>query len=181
LTKQVSQKGKIRISRHCRQRDGNDCIYCEKLLGKSCVLDHLNNDRKDNRLENFVNAHQTCNVAKAFNIDYQIKASEKLKQNEQVLFIPKEYDEPEASTEIKISQNNFSITEQYINEKIITDGSISWHDALYGSVYQCKTKTGYGSPQCARNYLYTLTSNEAPFMRTKNEEGKSIITRRDGN
>ena len=181
MIKQLSQKQKINFSKWCKQRDGDVCFFCEKPLGKKHVLDHLNNARKDNRLENFVNAHQACNVAKAFNIDYQVKADEKLKQNEQALFIPKENNDPEATTEIKISQNNFEITEQYITEKIVTDGNILWHDALYGSVYQCKTKTRYGSPQCARNYLFILTCPEAPFMRTKNEKGKSVIIRRVGN
>jgi len=98
------------------------------------------------------------------------------------LFIPVEDNESEeTSTEIKISKNSYDITEQYVTEKILTDNRISWHDALYGSVYQCKKKTGYGSVQCVRNYLYTLTSPEAPFMVVKDENGKKMIQRRVGN
>jgi len=181
MTKNLSHKKKFLFSKWAKQRDGEICIYCIKPLGSKYVLEHLNDNRDDNRLENYVNAHQACNISKSFNIDYQIIAKEKLQQNENALFLPKEDDEPEASTEIKISQNNFDITEQYITEKIAIDQSISWHDALYGSVYQCKRKTGYGSTQCARNYLFVLTSPEASFMRTKNEQGKSIISRRKGN
>jgi len=181
VSKQLSQKRKVLFSNWCRQRDGDICLYCENPIGSKCILDHLNDNRSDNRLENFVNAHQSCNVAKSSNFDYQIIAMDKLQQNEKGLFIPKEEDNPEASTEIKISQNNYEITEQYISEKVITDGEIAWHDALYGSVYQCKKKTDYGSVQCVRNYLFSLTCPEAPFMRTKNEFGKSVIQRRVGN
>jgi len=181
VSKQLSQKRKIIFSNWCRQRDGNNCLYCGKPITSKCILDHLNDIRADNRLENFVNAHQSCNVSKLSNYDYQIIAMDKLKQNEKGMFIPKEEDVSEASTEIKISQNNFEITEKYISEKIITDGEILWHDALYGSVYQCKKKTDYGSVQCVRNYLFSLTCLEAPFMRTKNENGKSVIQRRVGN
>lgn len=87
----------------------------------------------------------------------------------------------EASTEIKISKNSFDITEQNIAEKTLTDGKISWHDALFGSTYQCKKKTRYGSVQCIRNYLYILTSPDAPFMKTKDENKKPIIVRRNQN
>ena len=179
--KSLSQKAKIKFTRWIKQRDGPNCFYCEK--PKPNVLEHLvSGNRGDVRLEVFVLAHQSCNVAKEFNTDWQVMASEKLKENERALFIPTEDNESEeCSTEIKISKNSFDITEQYLSEKILTDNSISWHDALYGSVYQCKKKTGYGSVQCIRNYLYILTSPEAPFMKTKNDKKKPIIVRRNKN
>jgi len=178
--KQLSQKAKIQFTKWIKQRDGPNCFYCRKEYPN--VLEHLDDNRNHNTLENFVLSHQTCNVAKNHNLDYQIMAQDKLKQNELAPFIPIEDNESEeASTEIKISKNSFDITEQYLSEKILTDDSISWHDALYGSVYQCKKKTGYGSVQCIRNYLYILTSPEAPFMKTKNENKKPIIVRRNQN
>jgi len=109
-------------------------------------------------------------------------ADEKLKQNELSLFIPVEDNESEeCSTEIKIAQNSFDITERYATERALTDGSISWHDALYGSAYQCKRKTGYGSVQCVRNYLYILTCPEGPLMKTKDKNKKPIIIMRNKN
>jgi len=181
---QPSQKAKIIFNRYCIQRDGLDCLFCRKEIpaNQRCVLDHLNGNRKDNRLENYARTHQSCNVAKKYNHDYEIIAQDKLRENEQSLFIPIEDNESEeASTEIKISKNSFDVTEQYLSEKILIDNSISWHDALYGSVYQCKKKTGYGSVQCVRNYLYTLTSDCAPFMKAKDENKKPIIVRRNQN
>ena len=179
MSKQLSQKGKITNCKYCKQRDGDNCLYCKKPLGKRYVLEHLNDDRTDNRLENFCLAHQSCNIAKAYNADYQIIAKEKLKENESALFIPIEDNtDNEVSTEIKISKNNFDITEQYLTEKIVLDKKISWDDALNGAVYKCKKLTGYGSTQCIRNYLNVLTSTEAPFMQTKDENKNKIIMRR---
>jgi len=177
---QPSHKAKIQMWKWTGQRDGENCLYCQKPGCK--VLDHLNDNRNDNRLENFVRAHQQCNVAKKFNIDYQVMAQDKLRQNEQAPFIPTEDNtSEEASTEIKIAKTNFEIQEQYILEKTLTDGFIFWHDALYGATYKCKKLTGYGSVQCTRNNLYTLTSPEAPFMKTKDKNKKPIIVRRNQN
>jgi len=179
---QPSHKAKIQYCSWCKQRDGDNCLYCVKPLGKKFILEHLNDNRNDNRLENYALAHQSCNLLKAHNTDYNLIAQAKLKENETNLFIPIEDNESEeASTEIKISKNSYDITEQYLSEKILIDGSITWHDALYGSVYKCKKLTGYGSVQCTRNYLYTLTSPESPFMKTKDENKKPIIVIRNQN
>ncbi len=122
---QPSRKYKLYIDRGCKERDGDNCLYCVKPLGKKYILEHLNNNRNDNRLENFALAHQHCNVTKAHNTDYELIAQSKLKENEQSLFIPTEDNtSEEASTEIKISMNSYDITEKYLSEKILTDGFI---------------------------------------------------------
>ena len=182
MIKQISQKAKFKFAKWCLQRDGETCIYCGKSLDSRKVLEHLNNDRNDNRLENFVNAHQACNIAKAFNMDYQILAQEKLKQNESALFIPLEdHTDDQASTEIKISKNNFDITEQYILEKITLDGKINKDEAINSSVFRCKKLTGYGSIQCIQNYIKILTCAEGPFMEALDDNKKKIIVKRTGN
>src|SRR3972149_2037335 len=125
MLKQISQKAKILYDKWCKQRDGDVCLYCKKPLGPKRVLEHLNDDRSDNRLENFCLAHQSCNIAKSFNADYQIISKEKLKENESALFIPVEVNtDDEASTEIKINQRSSEILEQYVAEKIAVDGKI---------------------------------------------------------
>ncbi len=174
-----SQKFKIQSWKWLGQRDDPNCLYCKKLNPN--VIDHLNNNRNDNRLENYAKSHQSCNITKAFNTDYQIIAQEKLKENELALFIPQEDTPDDASTEIKISKSNFEITEQNIAEKIAVDGKIDWNDAKYGTVYKCKRITGYGSPQCVVEYLKILTSCEGPFMVTKDKNKKKIIVRRTEN
>jgi len=177
---QLSHKAKILFTKWVKQRDGPNCFYCKK--ERPNILEHLDDNRDHNTLENFVLSHQTCNVSKKNNFDYQVMAQDKSNQNKLTPFIPIEDNESEeSSTEIKISKNSYDITEQYLSEKILTDGSISWHDALYGSTFKCKKLTRYGSVQCIRNYLYTLTAPEAPFMKTKDENKKPIIVMRNQN
>ena len=177
---QLSHKAKILFTKWVKQRDGPNCFYCKK--EQPNILEHLDDNRDHNILENFVLSHQTCNVAKKNNFDYQVMAQDKSNQNKLTPFIPIEDNtSEEVSTEIKISKTNFEITEQYLSEKILTDDSITWHDALYGSTFKCKKLTGYGSVQCIRNYLYILTSPESPFMKTKDKNKKPIIVRRNQN
>jgi len=83
--KQLSQKAKIQFTKWIKQRDGPNCFYCRKEYPN--VLEHLDDNRNHNTLENFVLSHQTCNVAKNHNLDYQIMAQDKLKQNELAPFI----------------------------------------------------------------------------------------------
>src|SRR3990172_12484291 len=116
MLKHISQKAKILYSKWCKQRDGENCLYCGKTLGSRYVLDHLNNNRQDNRLENFCLCHQSCNITKVFNIDHQLIAQQKLKENELALFIPVEdKSDDQVSTEIKINKSNSDILEQYIS------------------------------------------------------------------
>jgi len=179
LSNRPSQKAKIINWKWLGQRDDENCLYCKK--PNPNVIDHLNNNPNDNRLENYAKAHQSCNIAKAYNTDYSIIAQTKLKENELSLFIPVEDNTPdEVSSEIKISKNNFEIIEQYISEIIKLENKISWDDALYGGTYKCKKITGYGSPQCTRNYLKILTSSSAPFIQTKDDNKKKIIVKRTG-
>jgi len=184
MVKHISQKYKITLDKWMIQRDGLDCLFCKKEIPKNQkhVQDHLNNNRTDNRLENFARAHQSCNIAKAFNVDYQLIAQEKLKENELAIFIPVEdTTDSEVSTEIKINKSNSEILEQYISEKITLDGKINKDDAIYSSAYRCKKLTGHGSVQCMRTYLGILTCDEGPFMEAQDENKKKIIVKRTGN
>lgn len=168
-------------------KQNGQCLYCKLHFAKitDAIFDHLNNNRRDNRYENLCLAHQSCNIKKATYLDYQIIANEQLKLNEDQVLSERENIEDksplDASSEIQISQSNYPIVEQFITERVNIDGSIDYHDALYGAVYKCKISTGYGSPQSVRGYIATLTSLVSPFMITKDEQTKKkIIVRRTG-
>lgn len=161
-------------------------MYCNKLLTiPECIFEHLNNNRYDNRIENIALAHQACNIKKSTYTDYQIIASEKLKENESKLFVGEKnraaLEIKEASTEIDINVTNYDIAKKFLLERIKTDGSIGYTDALNSISFLCKEKTGHGSQQSVRNYINSLTSPVGTFMMIKNEEGKKIIVKRAGN
>lgn len=165
-------------------RDGGfNCMYCKQpLTYDDFIYEHLNGNRNDNRIENVVLAHQSCNIKKASYLEYQVMASDKLKENESKLFVGEKNCEhvevKGASTEIDINVTNFEIVEQFLSERINTDGSIEYSDALDSTSYLCKKKTGHGSQQSIRNYISTLTSSVGPFMIIRDVDKKKLIVRR---
>lgn len=168
------------------KRDGGfQCFYCKILLSlDSFVYDHLNCKRYDNRLENIVLACHSCNNKKPHDFDMQIRALDKLNENEEGNFMGEKLlqleSNKEPSSEIEINISNFEIVEQFLTETIEVDSHIPYPDALDSCVYLCKKKTGHGSQQSVRNYIATLTSMVAPFEIIRDENKKKIIVKRKG-
>lgn len=186
MIKQLSASKKIDYLPILFKKQGGKCLYCKEpfeQLGDS-IFEHLNNNRSDNRMENLALAHHGCNIKKITNFDYQIIANEQLKKNEDQVLSEREKIEDltptDISTEININVNNSSITEQFLIERISTDGSILFSEALDSIVFVCKTKTGHGSQQSIRNYIRAFVSPMGPFMISKDENGKKIIIQRMG-
>ena len=158
------------------------CFYCKKELSlESYVLDHLNCNPNDNRIENKVIACQSCNIKKAFDSELREQAIQKLRENEartQQNNRIEDQTNAEHDTEISINEKNYPIVEKYISETITADGFIEYSKALNSCAYVCKKKTGHGAQQTIRNYIDMLTSDEGPFMVVRDENGKKIIVRR---
>ena len=113
----------------------------------------------------------------------QEKALEKLEQNKATNFVREKIstvdENKEVSAEIEINVTNSEITEQFITESVVANGSISYNDALNSSVFLCKNKTGHGSQQSVRNYIAALTSIIGPFQIIRDENKKKLIVRRE--
>ena len=158
------------------------CFYCKKELSlESYVLDHLNCNPNDNRIENQVITCQSCNIKKAFDSELRERAIQKLRENEsrtQQNNRIEDQTSAEHDTEISINEKNFPIVEKYISETITADGFIEYSKALNSCAYVCRKKTSHGAQQTIRNYIDMLTSDEGPFMVIRNENGKKIIVRR---
>jgi hypothetical protein len=188
MVKHLTEKMKMEYLPLLIKRDeGFLCFYCkQKLDHHTFVYDHLNNNREDNRIENIVTACQSCNNKKPHNYDHQIMASEKLEQNLKSNFMrAREFETEtftkEVSTEIDINTSNFEITEKFITERVATDGSVPFSDALHSCTYLCKSQTGHGSQQSLRYYISALTSSMGPFMIIKDERKQKIIVKRTDN
>ena len=171
------------------QQGGFFCLYCKQPFPsyKDLIYEHLNNNRQENRMENLALAHQACNIKKNTFIDYQIIANEQLQKNESRLYLRERKSGSlesglENTTEIDINVTNNEIVEQFIRQRIGTDGSIPFKEALDSCVYLCRNRTNHGSQQAVRNYLDTLTSPVAPFMKITDEQTKKkLIVKRVGN
>ena len=187
MSKQLSSTEKNSYFPILIERDGGFiCFYCGLFLQfGSFVFEHLNNNRNDNRMENIVLACQSCNNAKPYDQIMQVKALEKLKQNEGSNYVREKISivdsNKEVSAEIEINVTNSEITEQYITESVKANGSIEYTDALHSSVFLCKSKTGHGSQQSVRNYIASLTSVVGPFQIIRDDDKKKVIVKRGGN
>ncbi|MDH3735537.1 MAG: HNH endonuclease [Nitrosopumilus sp.] len=185
MSRHLSAKSKREYLPILIQRDGGFiCWYCKVTLTvHTCIYEHLNNNRADNRIDNLVLACFSCNNKKPNDFDMQTKATDKLRANEDRNFVgEKMYEDTSSpSTEITINLSNFEITEQYVRETIVVDGRILFSEALDSIVYLCKKNTGHGSHQSVRNYLKSLTSKIAPFKIIKEEDKKKYIVKRNEN
>jgi len=158
------------------------CFYCKKELSlEYFVLDHLNDNPNDNRIENKVISCQSCNVKKAYDYELRERAIQKLRENDAITLQSNRLEDhtgAEHETEIGINEKNYPIVEKYISERIAADGFIEYSKALNSCAYTCKKKTGHGAQQTIRNYIDMLTSDEGPFMVVRDENGKKIIVKR---
>lgn len=161
---------------------GFKCFYCKQELSiNRLVFDHLNNNRKDNRMENLVLAHQKCNIKKISSTDYQIMALEKLKINEEDFSVCERKNlknDFDSTSEIGINVGTYEIVETYLNNEITTHGHVLFVDALYSIVYICKERTGHGSEPAVRRHLNTLTASVAPFEIKRNDANEKIVVKR---
>ncbi len=179
----IAQKRKL--FKYLVERDGFKCYLCETEFKntREAVLEHLDDNWRDNREDNLALAHQKCNIEKINNIEFSNKAIEKLEENESHMyvgesFLTKNKENKEASTEIEISNKCYEITESYLTEKIIDDGWILYGGLIATIVYLSRKTIGHGSEQSIRSHIKALTSELAPFEIAKDREGKKIIKKR---
>ncbi len=143
-------------------RDGGQlCFYCKISLSLSEIIwEHLDDNRKHNVIDNLVFACRTCNNKKPHDIDMQLIAKEKLRDNLKRNYMREIISTKNKQTsEIEISVSNFEIAEIFLHKNV----PIEFTEALNSITYECKKKTGYGSQQSVRNYIDSLCSSTAPF------------------
>jgi len=182
--KLLTETQKIQTSQNLLLRDGNRCIFVNHELDpRDSEIEHLDNNPNNNKFSNLALSCHLHNCEKRNSADFQIIAREKTKQNESLTLINKTEDKTpvEASTEIQININSRNIAKQFLTERIITDKSIEYLEALNCITFKCNEITGHGSQQSTRNYLDTLTCALSSFMIIKNEKGKRLIVERKEN
>jgi len=180
MSRTLTTDKKLKLLPLLIERDGFRCLYCKKKFkGNDYIYEHLNDNRADNRPENIVLAHQKCNIEKIENWDYQLYAKEKLKENEEQLFLGENSVRTDVGvpTEITISHQCYSITNERISEIIKTHGKYEFKEALYDCIFLCREKTGNGSEQAIRRHILTLTSSIANFEIIKKDNKKWIVKR----
>ncbi len=163
-------------------RDGGlNCLYCKDALTGDYVWDHLNNNRQDNRVDNLVTAHQSCNIKKITYGDYQLMAQDKLEQNEEagLKYLEDGTAHENNSSEIEINKALYSFTEQYLSEQIATHVNISFDDTLSELVYLSQERFGHGAESTMRKYLKSLTCKVSKLQVVRDDNNKKIICKRN--
>ena len=186
MARKLTAAQKRQLLTYLVERDGYHCFYCKKGFKsvRDPIKEHLNDDETDDREDNLVLAHQSCNILKSTQKDkkYLNMAELKLEDNEKHLYVGesflKENSKDEASTEIKISKRCFDITEKYITDGVLANGWVVYKETMHSIVYLCKKQTGYGSEQQIRSHILTLTSPVAPFEITKDPTTKKKIIKK---
>jgi len=159
------------------------CFYCHNPLGADdYIYEHLDGDREHNVIENIRLAHHKCNIKKINSPEFQIIAKDELnKQSEKCLRERKSEVHDHYSSEIAINVKCRYYTKQFLEEKVLTDGSILFTEALWAIVNDLNEKYDHGSEQAVRRYLNALCSLTGKFKIITNDSGKKEIRKRTEN
>jgi len=171
------------------KRDGYLCFYCSDEFAETHPpeYDHLNNDSKDSRVENLVLCHHECNIRKKTSAEWQIKAMEKLKQNEKVLLACERIladtgTIKELTSCQETGKSVRPIALQWLKEHLLMEKEILLSDAVPAMVNLCQNQVQGGSQAAIRRYIDEWSNRyNGKFTLSKNESGKNIIRRRTEN
>ena len=186
MARKLTATQKRQLLTYLVERDGYHCFYCKKGFKsvRDPIREHLNDDENDDREDNLVLAHQSCNILKSTQKDkkYFNMAELKLEDNEKHLYVRESFlkknSKDEASTEITISKKCFDITEKYVTDNVLANGWVVYKETMDSIVYLCRKKIGYGSEQQIRSHIQALTSHVAPFEITKDPKTKKKIIKK---
>jgi len=186
MARKLTATQKRQLLTYLVERDGYHCFYCKKGFKsvRDPIIEHLNDDETDDREDNLVLAHQSCNTLKYTQKDkkYFNMAELKLEDNEKHLYVRESFlkknSKDEASTEITISKKCFDITEKYVTDNVLANGWVVYKETMDSIVYLCRKKIGYGSEQQIRSHIQALTSHVAPFEITKDPKTKKKIIKK---
>ena len=186
MARKLTASQKRRLHTFLVERDGYRCFYCKKGFKsvRDPIIEHLNDDETDDREDNLVLAHQSCNILKSKQSDgdYSEMAMEKLEDNEKHLYVRESFlkknSKDEASTESTISKKCFDITEKYVTDNVLANGWVVYKETMDSIVYLCRKKIGYGSEQQIRSHIQALTSHVAPFEMIKDPKTKKKIIKK---
>ena len=186
MARKLTATQKRQLLTYLVERDGYHCFYCKKGFKsvRDPIIEHLNDDETDDREDNVVLAHQSCNILKYTQKDkkYFNMAELKLEDNEKHLYVRESFlkknSKDEASTEITISKKCFDITEKYVTDNVLANGWVVYKETMDSIVYLCRKKIGYGSEQQIRSHIQALTSHVAPFEITKDPKTKKKIIKK---
>jgi len=182
MNKSLTQSTKEKYLLTIIQRDGGfNCFYCKEALTTEYIFEHLNSNRNDNKIENIVLAHQSCNIKKINCLEYQLISENKIQENEEagLKYLEDGTAHENNSSEIEINKALYSFTNQYLSERIAAETNISYDDTLTELTYLAQERFGHGSEPTFRKYLKSLTCKVSQLQVVRDDKKKKIICKRN--
>ena len=169
--------------RYILRRDFSDgcaptCLFCNQPLKvdkngrrssnepEKVVLDHLNNNSKNDNYWNMALVHQKCNQDKRTNGDYQIIAHDKIAENKKYVPSPSEGgSDQHDNANVKTGNKLHALTKKYLERKLpyATTPAILVSDVCDELAYLAQEKYHCGSQPTMKRHLESLCSNSAPW------------------
>ncbi len=165
------------------------CLFCSKEFNEYFTpeVDHLNNNKHDNRIENHALVCHSCNNLKKSNAEMQVIASEKLKENEKRVYACERILADSGTIEDltssqAINKTNTRITKQFLSEHTINNQILILKDAVNAITNICQDNNGTGSQSAIYKTIDYLTNTiNGKYTICLNEFGKNVIKRRTEN
>lgn len=157
-------------------------------------FDHLNNDETDNRPENLVLAHRECNNRKKTKLEWQLRAMDKLKENERSGALGEGERKnlmyagsgEGTNQEIDLNQAFNEIVYEYLGEMLFPhngrppmNNGINYTETLNALTSRCRKKTGHGAQTTLRRIVDSYCSTEDDFEKFISGGRKLIRVRKD--
>ena len=169
--------------------NGHKCFYCGISLSyQARIFEHLDNNRMHNEIWNLVLACYSCNERKKRDPGLCLKAMKKKHDNQQTDLTRvwgregerEETDAPLLNAILDASDQIWEITEQYLYERISTDGFVEYKGIVDSITMFCRRKIGRGSQSAVQRNVSALCSDEGPFMIvTREDKTRIIVMRKD--
>lgn len=187
-----------KVLRYVMRRDfGNKehatCLYCKKPLKidsdeerksgdrMKVVLDHLDDNPKNNNYWNQALVHQGCNQDKRNNIDYQVIAHDK--KVESMAYTPspsEDVSERRDNANVKMGNKIQALVEAHL-KRMLPPGlprALPLDDLCDELAYLAQKKFKCGSQPTMKRHIMSLCSLSAPWQVTY-ETGRPLVSRRD--
>ena len=147
--------------------------------GKRMVLDHLDNNCKNNQYWNLSLVHQACNQKKRTYGDYQLIALDRIRMNSAYVPEPAGEATPDnrENENVRLSDALSRFVRDYLEINCPQGVTLDFREAAKAISYLARQRFGAGAPDTIMRHLGVYTSGPAPWALT-DVQGTQVISKR---
>lgn len=160
------------------------CCYCREAFkpggqgGAKMVIDHLDNNPKNNQYYNLALAHQKCNQKKRTYGDYQLMALEVMRRN--AAYVPEVLEgvaDDRENENVRASDAISKFVRDYLEINCPAGVVLELNETARSISYLCRQRFSMGAPDTILRHIGVYTSGPAPWALT-DVNGQRVISRR---